>query len=59
MTFYDLKHNEMEQTHLFYGINSLPWLILTEKQNTVTAEDLSLDELNKKLKLSAVKDSSD
>jgi hypothetical protein len=32
-----------------WGIQSLPWLILTDKKHTVVAEGFSLDDLDKQI----------
>jgi hypothetical protein len=40
---------DIEKTRLAWGVRSLPWLILTDKQHVVTAEGFALDELNEKL----------
>jgi hypothetical protein len=39
-----------EKTRSAWGVRSLPWLILTDKNHTVTAEGLSLDDLDILLK---------
>ncbi|MHC4489383.1 MAG: hypothetical protein ACYS9C_12915 [Planctomycetota bacterium] len=39
----------MEKTRFTWGIQALPWLILTDKQHVVTAEGFTLTELNEKL----------
>jgi hypothetical protein len=41
-----------DKTRLVWGIKSLPWLILTDKQHIVTAEGFSINELNEKIKRS-------
>ncbi len=38
-----------EKTRFTWGVRSLPWLILTDKQHAVTAEGFTLTELNEKL----------
>jgi len=35
-----------EKTRFNWGVNSLPWLILTDKNHIVVAEGLVLDELD-------------
>lgn len=40
---------DIEKTRFVWGVRSLPWLILTDKQHVVTAEDLDLAEIDKKL----------
>ena len=40
---------DIEKTRFTWGVRSLPWLILTDKQHIVTAEGFTLDELNEKL----------
>jgi len=40
---------DIEKTRFAWGVRSLPWLILTDKQHVVTAEGFTLDELNEKL----------
>lgn len=42
---------DSEKIRFTWGVKSLPWLILTDKKNIVTAEGFSLDELDEKLKL--------
>ena len=37
------------KTRLTWGIKSLPWLILTDREHVVTAEGFSLDELDAKI----------
>ena len=41
-----------EKTRIKWGVRSLPWLILTDKQHIVMAEGFSLEELNDKIKAS-------
>ena len=41
---------DFEKKRLAWGVKSLPWLILTDKQHIVTAEGFGLDELNEKIK---------
>jgi glutaredoxin len=38
-----------EQTRSNWGVRSLPWLILTDKEHVVVAEGFSIDELNEKI----------
>ncbi|MBA7471316.1 hypothetical protein ES707_06622 [subsurface metagenome] len=40
---------DIEKIRFVWGVRSLPWLILTDKQHVVTAEGFTLDELNEKL----------
>jgi hypothetical protein len=40
---------EEEKTRFTWGVRSLPWLILTNKQHIVTAEGFSITELDNKL----------
>jgi Leucine-rich repeat (LRR) protein len=42
-------HNNEKQIRLKWGIQSLPWLILTNKEHVVIAEGFSLDELEDKI----------
>ena len=49
MTFYKLKRNKRDQAYTIWGVKSLPWLILTDKEHVVTAEGFSLDDLNEKM----------
>jgi len=44
-----MAQGDEEKTRFTWGIRSLPWLILTDKQHIVTAEGFTLDELNEKL----------
>jgi hypothetical protein len=37
------------QARQIWGVNVLPWLILTDNRHTVTAEGFTLDELDRKL----------
>jgi hypothetical protein len=41
--------SEVEKTRFEWGIKSLPWLILTNKEQVITAEGLNLLELNAQL----------
>jgi Leucine-rich repeat (LRR) protein len=41
---------DQEKTRLAWGVKSLPWLILTDKEHIVTAEGFSIDELDEKIK---------
>ena len=43
-----IQGNE-EKTRFTWGVKSLPWLILTDKQHIVQAEGFSLNELNQKI----------
>ena len=38
-----------EKTRFNWGVRSLPWLILTDRQHIVTAEGFSIDELDGKI----------
>ncbi len=38
----------IEQTRFKWGVKSLPWLILTDKNHIITAEGFSINELDKK-----------
>jgi hypothetical protein len=49
-----VENNELE-TRLSWGVKSLPWLILTDKNNVVTAEGFGLQALDEKTKSSNVK----
>ncbi|MBN2183391.1 MAG: redoxin domain-containing protein [Sedimentisphaerales bacterium] len=40
---------DSEKTRLEFGVKSLPWLILTDKNHVVTNEGFSLDELDEKI----------
>lgn len=42
----------IEKTRFTWGVRSLPWLILTDRQHVVTAEGFSVNELYDKLKAS-------
>ncbi len=44
---------DIEKTRFTWGVRSLPWLILTDKQHTVIAEGLTLAELDEKLSSSS------
>ncbi len=39
-----------EQTHLNWGVQSLPWLILTDKNHVVRVEGFVYSDLNEKIK---------
>jgi len=39
-----------EKTRIDWGVRSLPWLILTDKEHIVTAEGFSVNELNEQIK---------
>jgi hypothetical protein len=39
-----------EETKLNWGVKSLPWLILTDKNHVVTAEGFSINELDERVK---------
>ena len=41
---------DAETTRFNWGVRSLPWLILTDRKQIVTAEGFSLSELDKKVK---------
>ena len=41
--------SDIEKTHFAWGVRSLPWLILTNPQHIVRAEDFSLAELDAKI----------
>ncbi|MBN1975754.1 MAG: carboxypeptidase regulatory-like domain-containing protein [Sedimentisphaerales bacterium] len=43
--------NDEERTRLNWGVNALPWLILTDKEHKVIAEGFSINELDEKIKL--------
>ena len=38
--------SEEEQTRINWGVESLPWLILTDENNIVTAEGFSISEFD-------------
>jgi hypothetical protein len=38
-----------EKTKFNWGVKSLPWLILTDKEHVVTAEGFSVNKLNEKI----------
>jgi len=44
-----MVQGDEEKTRFTWGVRSLPWLILTDKQHVVTAEGFTLTELNEKL----------
>ncbi len=46
---------DSEKIQFTWGVKSLPWLILTDKQHIVQAEGFSLDELDEKIKMLAAK----
>jgi len=42
--------DDAEETRFTWGVKSLPWLILTDKQHVVAAEGFRLDELDEEIK---------
>ena len=40
---------DVEKTKFTWGVRSLPWLILTDRQHNVTAEGFGIDELERKI----------
>jgi hypothetical protein len=42
--------DDEEKTRFNWGVKSLPWLILTDREHIVTAEGFGLDELNNKIR---------
>jgi hypothetical protein len=46
-----ISQNDEAKTRQAWGVKSLPWLILTNKNRIVTAEGFELDELNEKIRL--------
>ena len=44
-----LSERDFEKMKLEWGLKSLPWLILADKEHTVIAEGFSLGELNREL----------
>ena len=48
-TFGISKENQ-EQTKFDWGINALPWLLLTDKDHIVTDEGFSISEIGEKIK---------
>ena len=47
-----IEENE-QQIKFAWGVQSLPWLILTDNEHIVTAEGFSVSELDEKIKISA------
>ena len=45
-----MVHREAEKTRFTWGICSLPWLILTDREHIVVAEGFGLEELDAKIK---------
>jgi 5-hydroxyisourate hydrolase-like protein (transthyretin family) len=45
-----MVQGEGEQTRFTWGVRSLPWLILTDKEHIVRAEDFAISELDGKIK---------
>ena len=43
-----MVQDDVEKTKFAWGIRSLPWLILTDKQHAVQAEGFSINELNER-----------
>ena len=48
--FVGMIEGDEEKTKFNWGVKSLPWLILTDKQHIVTAEGFSITELDEKIK---------
>ena len=44
-----MVEGDQDKTRFIWGVRSLPWLILTDKEHIVTAEGFSLAELDEKL----------
>lgn len=44
-----MVQGDEDKTSFSWGVQSLPWLILTDKQHIVQAEGFSLNELNQKI----------
>jgi len=40
---------DIEKTRFAWGVRSLPWLILTDKQHIVIAEGFGINELDEKI----------
>ena len=47
--------DDEEKTRFNWGVRSLPWLILTDRNRVVTTEGFGLDELDQKIKQAAFK----
>ena len=45
-----MVRNHEEEIHFTWGVKSLPWLILTDKQHVVQAEGLGIEEIVDKVK---------
>ena len=45
----ELIQNDGEKTRFNWGVKSLPWLILTDRNHIVVAEGFGLDELSTKI----------
>jgi len=41
--------DDVEKTHFTWGVKTLPWLILTDKEHIVRAEGFGINELDKKI----------
>jgi len=46
----DMIQTDEKKTKISWGVQSLPWLILTDKNHVVVAEGFALNELNDKIK---------
>ena len=44
-----MVQGEVEKSRVTWGVRSLPWLILTDKEHIITAEGFGVDELDEKL----------
>jgi hypothetical protein len=45
-----MVQDDVEKSRFAWGVKSLPWLILTDRNHVVTAEGFNLNELNDKIK---------
>ncbi len=50
-----MVQGDVEKSHFTWGVRSLPWLILTDRQQIVYAEDFGLAELDEKISAIAQK----
>jgi hypothetical protein len=48
--FIGMIQDNNEKTQADWGVQSLPWLILTDKEHIVTDEGFGISQLNEKMK---------
>ena len=48
-----MVQGDVEKIRFAWGVRSLPWLVLTDRNHIVIAEDFPLTELDEKIKISS------